>query len=565
MKLRPLITLFFLAAALRLFAAPQSVVDSPHNLSSSGPGTTHALDEDRVCVFCHTPHGSRTNAPLWNRKDSTAFYTPYDSPTLRANPGQPTGTSKLCLSCHDGTVALGDLVSTQSPISMSGSQTVTAGSGLIGTDLRDDHPISFAYVDSVAGSNGELAAPQTWDPALKLDDAGMLQCTTCHDPHDNQWEEFLVLSNDEAALCRQCHTVPDFDGTPHATSSAGWKGVGKNPWPHTKYADVASNGCMNCHRSHHAPGSEELLTASQPDQVCHNCHDGSVGQSDLKASFTKPYRHPIAETGSAHRPGESPRESAQHVTCVDCHNPHRAVKREAEAPFVPGVLEGVSGVSSAGTPVDEAHYEYEVCFKCHADDRSRQKWNSIERQVASNKLIDQFSAASPSAHPVVTARPSADVPSLIPPMNETTMIYCSDCHGDDTGSKDAGSAVPPGTHGSRFAFLLKREYRTGETVAESASAYALCYGCHDRESILGNESFPGHRDHIVNQNTSCAVCHNAHGIDPAAGNAVNNASLMDFDLSVVDALPSTGILEYNATSQTCTMQCHGKNHEELGY
>src|SRR5690606_34219465 len=79
-------------------SAPQSIVDSPHNLSSSAPGPVNALAEDRVCIFCHTPHGSRTNAALWNRRDSSAFYIPYDSPTLRAKPGQPTGTSKLCLS-----------------------------------------------------------------------------------------------------------------------------------------------------------------------------------------------------------------------------------------------------------------------------------------------------------------------------------------------------------------------------------------------------------------------------------------------------------------------------------
>lgn len=568
MMRRAAIVVMLACAVSNVGSAPQSVVDSPHNLSSTGPGPVHALDEDRVCIFCHAPHGSRTEAPLWNRRDSSAAYTPYNSPTLRARPGQPTGTSKLCLSCHDGTVALGDLVSTESPIAMGGSQAMPPGHGLIGTDLRDDHPISFPYADSAAGSGGELAPPESWDSAVRLDGAGMLQCTTCHDPHDNEWGDFLVLPNDEAALCRQCHTIADFDQTPHATSTATWSGAGQDPWAHTEFESVAENACMNCHRSHHAPDGEELQTAARGEDVCFACHDGGVAQTDLKTSFAKPHRHPVAETGSAHRPGEAPQESADHVTCADCHNPHRAAAGDAGAPFVQGVLAGVSGLSEAGTPVDEAQYEYEVCFKCHAEDAARSSWKGIARQIATSRLIDQFSAASPSAHPVVVARPDADVPSLIPPMDETTMIRCSDCHGDDSEDSGAGSGTARGPHGSRFEFLLKREYRTGESATESAAAYALCYGCHDRESILGNESFAGHRQHVVDERTPCSACHNAHGIDPAAGNAVNNASMIDFDRAVVDPLPASGTLEYSAAAGgegTCTLRCHGKDHDGTGY
>lgn len=564
---RAWVAIVLIALTARAAAATLSIVDSPHNLSSSGPGPVHALDEDRVCIFCHTPHNARTNAPLWNRNDSAAAYTPYDSPTLRARPGQPTGTSKLCLSCHDGTVALGDLVASDTTVTMAGSSTMPAGHGLIGTDLRNDHPISFSYAESLAGSDGQIAPPNAWDPAVKLDAGGMLQCTTCHDPHDNQWGAFLVMPNDEATLCRQCHTMADFAATGHATSPATWSGVGRDPWPHTEFPDVVTNACMNCHQSHHAPGSQELLTADRPEQVCLTCHDGTVAQTDVQASLRKPYRHPIAETGAAHRPGESPLESAGHVTCVDCHNPHRATAADADAPQVPGVLEGVSGLSAAGTPVDEAQYEYEVCFKCHADDAGRRSFSGIARQVASTRLIDQFSAASPSSHPVVVAATAGEVPSLIPPMDETTMIGCGDCHGDDDAGT-AGGRTPAGSHGSRFRFLLKRDYQTGDTVGESAAAYALCYGCHDRQSILANESFAGHRQHIVDQQTPCSACHNAHGIDPAAGNAMNNAGLMDFDRAVVDAHPAAGGPEYVAApgaQGTCTLRCHGKDHDGATY
>ena len=56
------------------FAAPalgqQSVLDSLHNLSTTGPGEIRAAAEQEVCVFCHTPHRSAAVQPLWNRESS---------------------------------------------------------------------------------------------------------------------------------------------------------------------------------------------------------------------------------------------------------------------------------------------------------------------------------------------------------------------------------------------------------------------------------------------------------------------------------------------------------------
>ena len=58
----------------------------------------------QICIACHTPHGGNTtvtDAPLWNHAVTTATYTLYSSSTLNAGPlTQPSGVSKLCLSCH---------------------------------------------------------------------------------------------------------------------------------------------------------------------------------------------------------------------------------------------------------------------------------------------------------------------------------------------------------------------------------------------------------------------------------------------------------------------------------
>jgi len=543
----------------------ESVVNTRHNLSVSGPGPFRAAAEERICVFCHTPHRARDIAPLWNRNDSTATYLPYDSPTLKAQPGQPTGSSKLCLSCHDGTIALGDLVSEAAPIQMMGSQTLS-GPNLIGTDLRDDHPISFLYSESLAALPDDLTPPGSWDPHVELDALGMLQCTTCHDAHNNQFGAFLVMDNIESMLCRQCHTLLDFDLSPHALSTNQWQGSGPNPWTHTDYDDVRSNACLNCHQPHHARGMVELVTHSREEDVCLICHNGNVAAADMSGVFQKPYRHPVEATTGVHEPGESPLAAYDHVECVDCHNPHQARLIDAEPPLVMGVLEGVSGIDATGLPVDTATFEYEVCFKCHAQD-SAIPFNAIPRQVPSTNLRKSFSTSSPSFHPVEIPRGTLDVPSLITPTyGPDSVLYCSDCHGNNDPTAETGGLAGP--HGSDFEYLLVRNYTTGPSAVEGPTTYDLCYGCHDRASIIGNESFPYHFKHIVEENAPCSVCHDPHGIDPDLGNSTNNAFLINFDLSVVEKDSVTQLLEYRSLGPQqgeCYLRCHNADHSPKVY
>src|SRR5678815_582510 len=123
-----------------------SIIDSAQNLSASGPGQIRAVSEQQVCIFCHTPHNAAPIQPLWNRSLPLSAYTVYSSTSLQAKPGQPTGSSKLCLSCHDGTIALGSVLSREQPIAMAGGvTTLPPGATNLGTDLSDDHPISFRY------------------------------------------------------------------------------------------------------------------------------------------------------------------------------------------------------------------------------------------------------------------------------------------------------------------------------------------------------------------------------------------------------------------------------------
>ena len=128
------ILIMCLAFTSKAFSVSGSIKNSPHNLT--------ALRNGNICSFCHTPHGSITSTPTWNHSLSGTVYKIYQSSSLDAKVDQPTGASKLCLSCHDGTVAL-----MHSPKGPKGSVFITPGTANIGTDLSDDHPISFIYSD----------------------------------------------------------------------------------------------------------------------------------------------------------------------------------------------------------------------------------------------------------------------------------------------------------------------------------------------------------------------------------------------------------------------------------
>jgi hypothetical protein len=111
--------------------------------------------------------------------------------------------------------------------------------------------------------------------------------------------------------------------------------------------------------------------------------------------------------------------------------------------------------------------------------------------------------------------------------------------------------------------LLEREYvMTDGSNGADIAPYALCYKCHNIESILNDESFKSHDKHIREETTACGTCHDPHGISDTEGNATNNSNLINFDITTV--LPdSTGRLEFIDTGDftgECYLTCHGKEH-----
>jgi len=496
---------------------------------------------------------------LWNHTLSVATYIPYNSSTIKAAIGQPSGSSKLCLSCHDGTVALGMVNSRPSPIEMQGgTTTMPSGRTLIGTDLSDDHPISFTYDSGLAAQSGQLRDPSLLTEKVRLDHDNQLQCTSCHDPHDNRYGKFLVQDSFAGALCMTCHDMKDWLTTSHRLSTKTWNGAGVNPWPHTTFKTVAGNACQNCHATHGAGTRPRLLTFPTEEQNCLSCHSGNVAAHDIQTEFNKSSVHPILSTEGVHDPTEDPINPARHVECADCHNPHASRATLAAAPNASGALAGLAGISASGTLIKPISKQYELCFRCHGDSINRGPAHVPRQYVQTNTRIE-FAPENASYHPVEAIGKNPNVPSLILPMTASTLMYCTDCHNNNQGP-GAGGTGPNGPHGSAYTPILERELVLADNNAENFGTYALCYKCHDRNSILADQSFTGHRKHVVDARTACTTCHDPHGVQ-------QNTHLINFN--TLYAKPASNgrfeFIDQGAFRGNCSVMCHDKDHAALSY
>ena len=209
---------------------PTDGPNNKHNLSNQSNNTVKAQPlasdgTDQICIFCHTPHSATPDSPLWSRPDpATSTFPIYGNPLVIAgsrgsNPsGQtsrsqyntadlyPNGASRMCLSCHDGVTAIG-LLNDSTTINMLGATTLNGYNSAI--NLETSHPISFVYVAGVVADleayygPGSYILPSTADAIdTPLDGQSRMQCTTCHDPHED--------TTDYNAVCDACHSDAGF-------------------------------------------------------------------------------------------------------------------------------------------------------------------------------------------------------------------------------------------------------------------------------------------------------------------------------------------------------------------
>ncbi|MEN8155442.1 MAG: cytochrome c3 family protein [Bacteroidota bacterium] len=541
----------------------QSVAFTKHNLSVTGAIDNQRSSVQSMCEFCHTPHSVKPLSPTWANSNPATRYIMYDemvssTSNIPADPSrQPDGSSTLCLSCHDGTIALGNT-----------SSVMPAGSSsILGTDLSDDHPISFTYDATLVASDGQLKYTPMFP--VTLDANSKVQCASCHDPHVDTHSSFLVTSNEFSDLCFKCHDRNYWDASTHNASTASWNGSGIDPWEHsnTAFSSVAQNGCGNCHVMHSAGGKERLMKSALDEQNCLDCHNGNVAspEKNIAAQFTKPYRHDIFGYDQIHNPNEPTLVtlSQKHVECTDCHNPHAVNHAQADAPNAKGALAGVRGIDPFGNSIDPVQHEFELCFRCHSDNPVAGSATGRQIEQANTRL--EFAANSASFHPVALKGRSSNVPGLVYPLTENSMIYCSDCHSSN------GSGAPGGPHGSIYPQILKYQYEKADNTPESAFAYELCYSCHTRNQYntdMGdNVQTQVHYRHVVEERTPCNACHDPHGISNTQGDPMHNSHLINFDIGIVQARTdgSLWFQDDGYRSGRCNLVCHGADHDAKVY
>jgi predicted CXXCH cytochrome family protein len=239
------------AGAARAQSGPTSITQSKHNfqLQTNPVHVDGAVAgaEDGLCVFCHTPHKGASSLLLWNHQFSTRSYSWQDVTAGKTTGGTsyPTnlqtwsGSTRKCLSCHDGTVSVGSLywsnASANPAVAMAGSDqtggvlsnasyVIPRSSDAASADLSGNHPVGvpYSYGNVASTYNGITTGPDVrlaqWVAAptgVKIFGAGGggapvagaagVECASCHDPHGTGNTFFLRVTKSGSQLCLSCH------------------------------------------------------------------------------------------------------------------------------------------------------------------------------------------------------------------------------------------------------------------------------------------------------------------------------------------------------------------------
>ncbi len=490
-----------------LLAQIQSDILGAHNFSPGGASSVQGQSSG-ACLYCHAPHsGIGGETPLWAQQLSTQSYTLYSSTAMQNLPTQPgpSARSLLCLSCHDGTVAVGTTVP-YGTLSMSGSMPA---SDIFGAQLQSSHPFSLKtpLVDAPHLVPSLAATGTTADPLnqVKLVN-GTVECSSCHEAHDQRRDpvsmKFLARDGANGQLCLACHTgsartvngknnrLAQWASSIHATSGNIVNAAAKLG----DYTSVGQFACLSCHRPHNAYGAAGLLRAPDPPsagvdastQSCLTCHSDNPALQqpilNVYAEFAQK-GHPLPAGSHQHDMNEpAVLINNRHATCVDCHNPHSSFQVTSfdEPPTIRISQTGITGVSIAdGTTVLEpAANQYENCLRCHGSSPGKQSlqiygYAPLRAVSAADPLniIPQLTSTYGSTHPVFQARSSVlpqpslrdfmlkldGVTSSARSLGPGSRLFCTDCHNSDK-NREFGGAGPNGPHGSPYDHMLERRY-----------------------------------------------------------------------------------------------------------
>ncbi len=504
-----------------------------HNLSSTGPGTVKAAGESEVCVFCHTPHGADTSqTPLWNKTLAAKTYTPYTSNSLdaetikNASLDQPMGSSKLCLSCHDGAMALGSVrvlrgVANPATIGVAntgaggvmpgGSGTTTGytrniGAGVLGQttgfDLTNDHPISVTYDAALAGRDGELRSMDASQqspilinsthplfgkravgqssasrPVLPLEPtgafgAGQVQCTTCHDPH---------LKGDASDLANEGNIK--FLRRPRVQTVQPTYVDGG-----AVYGDSGNIVCLACHDKglQGAGGNSWNYSAHANSQVA-----------------TQTYRAAAATTRNF--PASI---QVWQASCLNCHDTHtvtgsRRLLREG-TDATPGTALYLGGFKAGGSSALE-----ETCYQCHRDAAN----SILSSSTSVPDIRTDFNTTNGYYMPITSANQDAGGVEMHDPGSGRSGFNDGYAGGVVNGLTTSGSNCSAASNDKCGADLVESRALLGTTAT---NRHVECTDCHNPHRVVkfklffgnsGNLSGAGDTQGGTHEHTDTAMTH----------------------------------------------------------
>jgi predicted CXXCH cytochrome family protein len=281
--------------------------------------------------------------------------------------------------------------------------------------------------------------------------------------------------------------------------------------------------CESCHAGHGISGMK-LAPVWEPD-LCLRCHGGPSHSADM---VKKGYLSPSSKPEDVNQEMGMPYTHNGLQSCSVCHAGHGVIT----SGYIPG-----SGPKPGTRKTNQ--WEHELCGGCHS----------------SNPIYQ----APASFHSVVSLPKSGTFPSLKPGnMGAQTWVNCSDCHGV------SDVTLPPGVHASANPGLLKLNDTVVDGQEESSAAYAQCYACHDRSSILQNESFPLHRTHIVDGQTSCYTCHDSHA-SPTLPHLLAFEEDNRSNRITPDGSGRKSFVQTGERAGVCYLNCHHVEHDGWSY
>jgi len=529
-----LLAVGILAASAAQAARQSRIKDTKHNLSTTNSHvdtTTKSTTESQICVFCHTPHGANTAtvSPLWNRPSSGATYTPYSSESLDARSaqsgwtGQPLGSSKLCLSCHDGTIALGNVVNAPgsglgSAISVSGSTTTTmpAGAGattgytrLLGNDLSNDHPISITYDSTLSARDGELRTPDAQQRIM----GGTLTINGSHPlvgPRATGQGSGIGSSTAGTGLYGSTSTRPvlPLENTTGAGSGTGQVQCTTCHDPHLKESNLTDDATdktnINLERNIKFLRRPRFQMA-QPtgtysdgnDIVCLACHDKGMQGNGNSWAYSSHANSNIA-TQTYNATDADTRQFPQgmpvwKVACLNCHDTHT----------VTGARRLTRGGGDGGT---KSTLE-ETCYQCHSSTAVITPLTSVPNIKSDFTSLYRM--------PITSADQRTTVPS-----GERHDIGGDFNDGFSGGVGTTGSDCS-GTANKCGADFVERQTYMGKGT-ETTNRHVECTDCHNPHRVVRHHLFSGVSGSIVSTQTDKEGTH-AH-VDNASTFHTNIAS-----------------------------------------